>query len=275
MEYPTEFSQQARAHVVAEQLKAAQRLEHLKSRKPSEEWTKGLRIFDQCAFYEYILGVFLAFAHEACKLGDQGIWGVDRIASEADEFLRALAVEAYYEKGHDRYGRQFPEITDHFGGRLLPAVARSLKDSDEWRQFETELLAVAQKQAAYNPGNRANEAEPKWESIEISFLSDERVQVSNGKNQATYNYDELGFGDGRNGRPNQSWVTLRDMAEANGLIRDGAKTGAAWTKVEKRIQEIRRVLRRHFGIMADPIPLVEGSGYQACFKIRCGPSFRS
>ena len=70
-------------------------------------------------------------------------------------------------------------------------------------------------------------------------------------------------------------MTLRAMAEENGIIRNGAKTGVVWPKVEKRIQEIRKVLRKHFGITADPIPFVEGTGYQACFKIGCSPSFHT
>lgn len=68
---------------------------------------------------------------------------------------------------------------------------------------------------------------------------------------------------------------MRAMAEQDGIIRDGAKTGATWPKVEKRIQEIRKVLRKHFSITADPIPFVEGTGYQARFKIGCSPSFRT
>jgi hypothetical protein len=127
------------------------------------------------------------------------------------------------------------------------------------------------------PDNATSEGD--WNRIGISFLSDERVQIRNGTNTETCNYGELGFADRRAKRgkpkPNQAWVTLRAMAEQNGIIRDGAKTGAAWPKVEKRIQEIRKVLRTHFGIAADPIPFIEGTGYQACFKIGCSPSFHT
>jgi hypothetical protein len=118
-----------------------------------------------------------------------------------------------------------------------------------------------------------------WESIEISFLSDERVQIRIGTNTETHNYGELGFADRRakvgTPKPNQAWVTFRSMAEHNGIIRDGRETGVAWSKVEKRIQEIRKVLRKHFGITVDPIPFVEGTGFKARFKIACGPSFNT
>ncbi|HEX7424863.1 MAG TPA: hypothetical protein VF311_13405 [Terriglobales bacterium] len=123
--------------------------------------------------------------------------------------------------------------------------------------------------------NGADGGATSWQAIEISFLSDERVQICNGASTETHNYAELGFADRRNGKPSQAWVTLRAMAEENGIIRNGAKTGVVWPKVEKRIQEIRKVLRKHFGITADPIPFVEGTGYQACFKIGCSPSFHT
>jgi hypothetical protein len=114
-----------------------------------------------------------------------------------------------------------------------------------------------------------------WESIEIVFLSDERVRILNGANVENYNYGELGFADGRTEKPNQAWVTLRVLASTDGVIRDAARTGGDWPKVEKRIQEIRRALRQHFHIAADPVPFIEGTGYQARFKIRCSPSFET
>jgi hypothetical protein len=116
---------------------------------------------------------------------------------------------------------------------------------------------------------------PDWTSIQISFLSDERVQIFNGSKKETLNYSELGFADGRTGKPNQAWVILRALAEAGGTIRDTAKVGGDWPKVERRIQEIRKLLREHFNIAADPIPFLQGTGYKACFEIGCSPSFHT
>jgi hypothetical protein len=50
------------------------------------------------------------------------------------------------------------------------------------------------------------------------------------------------------------------LAEAKGFIRDAAKTGRDWPRVEKRMQEIRKELREHFAISADPVPFIEGAG---------------
>ena len=114
-----------------------------------------------------------------------------------------------------------------------------------------------------------------WGAVEIVFLSDKRVQIRNGTNSETLNYAEFGFEDGRTGNPNHAWETLCALAEQGGTIQDASKIGGSWRKVEKRIQEIRKVLREHFLISADPIPFISGVGYKACFKIRCGPSFHA
>ena len=114
-----------------------------------------------------------------------------------------------------------------------------------------------------------------WDAIEISFLSEERVQIRNRATTETHNYAEFGFEDRRTGKPNLAWKTLIAIAEQRGTFPNAAKTGREWVEVEKRIQEIRKVLRKHFRISADPIPFVDGTGYKALFKINFRPSFHT
>jgi hypothetical protein len=104
--------------------------------------------------------------------------------------------------------------------------------------------------------------EGKWEEIEISFISDERVQVRRGKKSETLNYAEFGFEDARTGSPNQAWVVLRRLAERHGNIENEMEARMKWSKLEKRIQGIRSVLRNRFGIASDPIPFLERSRVQ-------------
>ena len=113
-----------------------------------------------------------------------------------------------------------------------------------------------------------------WDEVEIRFLSDERVQITAGQHTESRNYAEFGFEDGRSKTPNLAWVALRSLAEAGGIIRR-PNDGQDWTSVEKRMQEIRRIFRNHFKLFDDPLPFIEGTGYQARFKIGCGPSFNS
>ena len=158
-------------------------------------------------------------------------------------------------------------------------IQREVLKSDEWLDFAKAIAGETDNGAPVKADSISPEsAGPEvatWETIEISFLSDERVQIRDGDKTETRNSTEFGFEDRRSGKPNRAWETLRALAEQGGIIRDTAKTGHTWAKVEKRIQEIRRVLRKHFGISADPIPFVEGAGYQAHFKINCRPSYHT
>ena len=144
-----------------------------------------------------------------------------------------------------------------------PAVQPVQEDTEKEPEGVTEGDVPYQSSAAQ---------EAAWEAIEILFLSDERVQIRNGAYSETRNYAEFGFADRRNESPNQAWKMLRVLA-AEGVIRNSKEAGLTWPKVEKQIQEIRKVLRKHFGISADPVPFVKGLGYKACFKIALARSF--
>ncbi len=144
MKYPEDLSPQARARVEAERLKAGEQLEQRRDQVP---WVRyGPVRADEENLRKYILRVFLVFAQEACKLGSQRQWTVDRIRSEVDEFLRRFTIEAYSDKGHDKSGRKLREMTDNYGS-ILPKVQWEFKKSAEYHQFERELLAVAEQQA--------------------------------------------------------------------------------------------------------------------------------
>jgi hypothetical protein len=121
----------------------------------------------------------------------------------------------------------------------------------------------------------------KWEDIEISFLSDERVQITMGTQTETRNYEEMGFASKQNGTPVLAWSTLRMMAEAGGVIKVAADS-RKWADVEKRMQEIRKVLRHRFDLTDDPLPYTkktrrnpEEFGYRTKFKLGCRPSYKS
>jgi hypothetical protein len=153
VDFPHEFSAQARAHIEAGRLKASRELGDAQAQKPPDAWKRGAREWDRQEFHNYILRVFLAFAREACELGKVGIWTVDRVRSEVDEFLRRFTIEAYYEKGCDRFGEKFPKMTGDWGGGLLLDVEQLFHRADEWRQFEDELLAVAEQVAGSTHGS--------------------------------------------------------------------------------------------------------------------------
>jgi hypothetical protein len=130
-------------------------------------------------------------------------------------------------------------------------------------------LAETQEAICSETGGR----EMQWEDIEMSFLSEERLQITCAGKMETRNYAEMGFQDGRNGKPKSAWTVFLALAASKGTLRD-VKGRMDRSKVEKRIEEIRRILQRHFGISADPLPPVKRiSGWVARFKIGLGPSY--
>jgi hypothetical protein len=142
-----------------------------------------------------------------------------------------------------------------------------------WRAAALERLS--QKQNIFGPKGGVRVDARDWEEVEIEFLSDERVQIRIQDKTETRNYGEMGFVDRRTGKPNQSWVILRALAQVGGTLEDSAAARKKWPAVEKNVQRIRKALREHFQLAGDPIPFIQGTGYRARFKIRCAASFET
>ena len=190
--------------------------------------------------------------------------------------VRNEVQESWYDKLHSTIATPVPPAQ-------IPAVSTSSVVTDPSGESpvkkaldalgQPSLPAPAVTTSAVTPKNSAAK---KWQSIEILFLSDHRIQIRvNGKSMESRNFAEFGFADRRTQNANKAWELLRVMAEERGIIRDGKAVGEDWSKVEKRIQEIRKVLREYFGLTDDPIPFVEGTGYQSRFKISCAQSFHT
>jgi hypothetical protein len=142
-----------------------------------------------------------------------------------------------------------------------------------WQAEALERVLAAAK--VIGPERRDPVGVEKWEDVEIEFLSDERVQVRVGDKTETRNYAEMGFMDKRNEKPNQSWIILRNLAEANGTLADSVGARKKWPAMEKHMQRIRKVLREHLHLADDPLPYTSGIGYRARFRIGCAASFQT
>jgi hypothetical protein len=69
-----------------------------------------------------------------------------------------------------------------------------------------------------------NSAATKWQSIEILFLSDHRIQIRvSGKSMESLNFAEFGFADGRTQNANKAWELLRVLAEEGGSYGTGTQ----------------------------------------------------
>jgi hypothetical protein len=175
------------------------------------------------------------------------------------------------------------------------------EEAEARRELEEALLRrrqeqKAKKQLALEVPRPEPEPQPlTWDKdVAIIFLSDERVQVKRGDEYSTMNYAEFGFEDKRNGKPDQAWVLLREMAENKGVLPKPARRvpeavlkpakdrdkelqraleakGRNWASKQKHVETIRKRLREHFQIPGgDPIPAT-AAGYQTAFKLDVGP----
>jgi hypothetical protein len=139
--YPPEFPNEARADIKIEKLRAAEEFDQTgKCARSISEIETALR--------EYILRVFMVFATGAFKLGQERIWSVDRVESEAREFLRRFTINAWYEKAYDRAGNRLREMISNWDGSILPDTQRQFEKSAAWKRYEAGLLAVAERQSS-------------------------------------------------------------------------------------------------------------------------------
>jgi hypothetical protein len=123
------------------------------------------------------------------------------------------------------------------------------------------------------PPASARTGAQSWMEIQIEFISEERVQIWFQGEPTTVNYEEMGFCDRRNGRPNRCWSLLRLLAQHQGTIPVAGRRSTDWPAIEKRVQQIRKLLQSHFGISQDPLPFEKRVGYQLRCQIKFGSSF--
>src|SRR5262249_52164349 len=136
-----------------------------------------------------------------------------------------------------------------------------LKECAREKRKEYEQRFVSPTIAESQPPVVANIELPvqrEWKDLEIAFTSDERIQIDVGGRIETRNFEEMGFASKKNGLPVLAWHTLRQFAESGGVI-GSTRDARTWAAMEKRIQEIRKVLRDHFGLSDDPFEFLKKS----------------
>ena len=150
MEYPSDFPPASRTRVTAERLRAGKAFDEAREHAPHRAY--GSTVHLEAELRRYILRQFAVFTSEACELVRQGIWSVERVEEAALEFLRLCTIEAASSKGFDKSGRAFGRDWIGNSGHIEPRVMRQFETSDEWRQFQEELLQVAECQAGRTSG---------------------------------------------------------------------------------------------------------------------------
>jgi hypothetical protein len=214
--------------------------------------------------------------------------------SKTPEFVKmafATVIRPFFSGFRSATLHQFRNLRLRTGGlggaseRQLTAFSQEMNriESMSERRFEIEARELSHL-AVCSATSRLRPAEPSpmkvrladWQALEITFLSDERVQITYATGRETKNYQELGFADRRNEVPRKAWEVLRQLAVTGGILgnAENIRQSSSWPKIEKRIIEIRKILRQQFDAPGDPIPFKHGVGYRAQFRIRCARGFK-
>jgi hypothetical protein len=171
MEYPSDFPPESRARVAAERLRAGKDFDEAREHAPYRAY--GSTVHLEAELRKYILRQFAVFVSEACELGCQGIWSVDRIEEAALEFLRRSTIEATFSKGSDKSGRTFGRDWIGNWGDIGSKAMREFERSEEWRQFQEGLLQVAECQVGRASGADTSVPEKTVESVADVSLAQE------------------------------------------------------------------------------------------------------
>jgi len=166
-----------------------------------------------------------------------------------EQMNKALKWQEWKNEILTRIEMQFEARYSHWKAEAIEQAEQKIANPDNSQKLRTRLKVT------------------KWEDIEISFLSEHRVQIRSGPQIETCNYTEFGLADRRTGKPKRAWEILQTLAGSEGSMKDAGKTAGRWPVVEKRMQELRKLFRDYFGILDDPLPFIEGAGYRARFKI--------
>jgi hypothetical protein len=128
MDYPSEFSPEARDRIEKEKIRVCQEL------LPSSAYDNKT----QDSAIRCIMRIFLSFAKEACALRRERGWTIERVEDETRVFLRKLMIEVLSEN----FSCLWEIWIDKSDGSILRDAKRKIKASAEWKEYQELLLTV-------------------------------------------------------------------------------------------------------------------------------------
>jgi hypothetical protein len=141
--FPKDFSREAKSAVIMAEVDASRTVAESAQKLSAQRLAHGGPVNKEAIIFQYIMTVFYAFAREACYLGLAREWSIDVVDREAREFLRLTAIHA---RARYRHRFHFREITSNYDGSLLPEIQATFESTEEWRQYQDDLLTVGRLQ---------------------------------------------------------------------------------------------------------------------------------
>ena len=163
--------------------------------------------------------------------------------------------------------------------KFLGEVKEILFGSTEWEaHLEERAEALDALVGSDDTQSPARSADFSWQNVVLRFTSENMIQITIGDQhvQPPQSYEDLGFADGRTKNPSFAWQALQELARLGGKLGSVPKDclwAKDWPAVEKRMEELRKILRERFKTADDPVPFETGIGYKTAFRIDPGSAF--
>jgi hypothetical protein len=165
MDYPKEFSKDAKARVMSARIEA-KRILMLTRTATATPTNKGGPAMT------YVASIFHAYAEESCVLGTAGVWDVDFVDKYVLGIAESLAFEA---------NRECRDLSVRVPIHLLSGSGPSddfwacLKNSVQWWGYQTRLAEVAKLQSsAYGPNTELKTAVIEMQELVAAEASQSR-----------------------------------------------------------------------------------------------------
>jgi len=106
----------------------------------------------------------------------------------------------------------------------------------------------------------------RWEDITIRFVDGEQVKIKAGDSQWKRLYNEMGFANETNLKPNFQWKFLRDLSDDRGEL--SHNIALKYKNVKKTKSLLSRALRSYFKLNEDPfLPYKQVRNYKTRFNL--------
>jgi len=154
----------------------------------------------------------------------------------------------------------------------LDAIGRILIRVPDQAQGEIEEASSQQQARKLNVAVFPSPSDLSWEEVSMAFVSDEAIKVRARKQLKEYRFDQIGFNNKKNGKPNILWLFLRALAQRGGELswENAGRYGTQLNQnqVQSNVKRLRKLLRDFMGIKEDPFyPYRKVKAYQTKFTL--------
>ena len=163
------------------------------------------------------------------------VWKINR-------FFTALAQDDVIEPINELTPEQFD--AEQPGG----VTVHCLKTIEEIQQYRYTLQGQSDQLVQFPISS--------WVVLEIRFTTDQEVLVTANEASDTVRkqlfYADIGFADGRDGSPDESWELLMFLAHRNGILNPSEHREMNRNQLSQRIRHLRKKLKNIFCLDNDP-----------------------